>query len=242
MRYYYGPEYFLNYHTRHQAKTLGFFATTNVTGQFISFLFIVSLEIGFRYKKTLQILLLLLLITTMARSAMIALTVVFIMKFLLQKAVTQKDILFKIAALFLCFCVIFFFLADPLHLRSDGSLQSKIDFFKSALHIFDHSTVTNHIFGYGNSYQTITKVLDVNGWSPHVSILKAYLYYGLIGVGIYIFILLQFYFVDKKMKYPILTYIIFSLAGAPIFWPTFVVGVMLLKLNQCQVVSNESDC
>ena len=38
-------------------------------------------------------------------------------------------------------------------------------------------------------YEEISEILDVHDWSPHVPILKAFLYYGFIGILIYIIIL-----------------------------------------------------
>ena len=226
VRYIQAPQYFLNYTTRHQAKTIGFFSTTNVNGQIIAFLLAISWQIKFKYKKLIQITLLVILITTMARSAIVTVIVVFGLSYLIY----NKGLLSRFISIFLVTSIIILFIIDPLGFRYDGSLMSKIQFFQATFNLIETGTWKDIIFGYGASFEAITAALNVNGWSPHVSILKAFLYYGLLGVFIFVYILFHFYKEDKRMLLPILAFLIFSMAGAPIFWPTFSVGLILFKI------------
>ncbi len=226
VRYMIAPQYFLNYHTRHEAKTIGFFSTTNVNGQIIAFLIALSWQINFQYKKFIQFILFIVLITTMARSAIVSLIVMYGINYLVYK----KGVFSKIISILLVTGVIILFIVDPMNFRNDGSLLSKLQFFSATYNLILNGTWYQIIFGYGASYEAITSALDVNGWSPHVSILKAFLYYGLLGVFIFISMLIRFYYEDNRMLIPLMTFILFSMAGAPIFWPTLSVGLIILKI------------
>jgi len=228
VRYLQAPNYFMNYSTRHEAKTIGFFSTTNVNGQIIAFLLALSWQIKFQYKKIFQLLMLLVIITTMARSAIVALIIAYGLNYLIY----NRGLLSKFISLLLVISIIVLFIVDPLNFRNDGSLLSKLEFFMATYNLIINGTIGDIIFGFGASYEAITLALDVNGWSPHVSILKAFLYYGILGVFIFIFTLIHFYYQNKKMLIPILTFLIFSLAGAPIFWPTLSVGLILLMIYE----------
>jgi hypothetical protein len=226
VRYLIAPQYFLNYNTRHEAKTIGFFSTTNVNGQIIAFLIALSWQIKFQYKKILQIMLSIILITTMARAAIVSLIVMYGMNYLIY----TKGLLSKFLSIILVVFIAILFIVDPMNFQHDGSLLSKIQFFESTYNLILNGTWYKILFGYGASYEAITSALDVNGWSPHVSVLKAFLYYGLFGVFIFVSIIIRFYYENKKMLIPLLIFLLFSLAGAPIFWPTLGVGVILLKI------------
>lgn len=226
VRYIQAPHYFLNYNTRHQAKTIGFFSTTNVNGQIIAFFVVMSWSIKFQYKKLIQFLLIGVLITTMARSAIVALIAVYVFKYLLY----TRGFISRSISLLLAIGVILLIIFDPMNFQNDGSLLSKLEFFSATYNLILTGSIGDIIFGYGASYDAITTALDVRGWSPHVSILKAFLYYGLLGVFIFVFILIHFIKQNKKMFLPVMVFLIFSLAGAPIFWPTLSVGLILLML------------
>lgn len=227
-RYIEAPGYFMNYNTRHQAKTVGFFSTTNVNGQILAFLLVLSVYLKFQYKRAIQIILFAVLITTMARSAIVALFVTVI----LQHLIERQGLVWRMLSFILVSFIILLFIIDPFNFKSDGSLLSKIQFFRATYNLIDTSSLTSVIFGYGASYDAITSAINVNGWSPHVAILKAFLYYGVIGVFIYAYILFSVYRLDRRMLMPIGAYLIFSLAGAPIFWPALTSGVILIKINQ----------
>lgn len=226
VRYIQAPQYFLNYDTRHQAKTIGFFSTTNVNGQIIAFFIVMSWGIRFQFKKLIQFLMIGILITTMARSAIVAIIAVYVFKYLLH----TKGFISRSISIVLAVGIIVLFIIDPMNFQSDGSLLSKLQFFNATYNLILTGSIGDIVFGYGASYDAITTALDVRGWSPHVSILKAFLYYGLFGVFIFIFILIHFVKENKKMFLPIITFLIFSLAGAPIFWPTLSVGLIILMI------------
>ena len=226
VRYLEAPQYFLNYNTRHQAKTIGFFSTTNVNGQIIAFFIVMSWNIKFQFKKLIQFLMIGILITTMARSAMVSIIVIYGFQYLLY----TKGIISRTISILLIIGILILFILDPMNFQNDGSLLSKLQFFTATYNLILTGSIGDIIFGYGASYEAITTALDVNGWSPHVSILKAFLYYGLLGVSIFIFILVHFVKQNKKMFLPVMTFLLFSLAGAPIFWPTLSVGLILLMI------------
>lgn len=226
MRYLQGPEFFLNYSTRKQAKTLGLFATTNVNGQIIVFILAISWCIKYQFKKLIEIALIVILITTMARSAIVSLILIYCLKY----TFFHKSILSRIFTVLLIIIVGLTALFDPLNFQRDGSLLSKIDFFRATYDLIVNGTAKDIVFGYGASMEAITGALDVQGWSPHISILKAFLYYGVIGVIIFALTIIYFLKAHKGMLLPVTAFLIFSLAGAPIFWPTMSVGLVLLKI------------
>jgi len=226
VRYIQAPQYFLNYNTRHEAKTIGFFATTNVNGQIIAFFIVMSWGIKFKFKKIIQFLLIGILITTMARSAIVAIIAVYGLQYILY----SKGFIARTISIILIIGIVLLFVIDPMNFQNDGSLLSKIQFFNATYSLILTGSIGDIIFGYGASYEVIITALNVKGWSPHVSILKAFLYYGLFGVFIFIFILIHFVKKNNKMLLPVITFSIFSLAGAPIFWPTLSVGLILLMV------------
>ncbi len=226
-RYFLEPECFLNYWCRTDAKRVGFFSTTNVTGMLIGFLLISSTYLKFPFKKTFSFLLFLVLLTTMARAAIFSTIFIFFLRYF--------DLRYPFRTMFLLIIFVlpiyFYFLYDPLNLLVDGSLLSKMDFFSSTLQIFGEANIYDLFFGFGASFEYIAILLGVGGWSAHVPILKSFLYYGLFGVLFFVLYLSQIYLAEKKMFLPILFFLICGLAGAPIFWPTLFSGYILLVLN-----------
>lgn len=223
-RYVQAPSFFMNYNTRHQAKTIGFFATTNVNGQIISFLIVLTWFLRFRFRMLIQVLLLGILITTMARSAIVAL----ILAYGAYYVVYKTGLLSRLLSFIVILGILSLLIIDPMNFKNDGSFLSKLQFFMATYDLILLGSATDIIFGFGASYDAITQALNVNGWSPHVAVLKAFLYYGIIGVFIFCSILIHFYRINHKMLIPIFTYLVFSMAGAPIFWPTISVGLILL--------------
>ncbi len=228
VRYIQAPNYFLNYYTRHQAKTIGFFSTTNVNGQIIAFFLTISWFIKFKRKKMIQWGLFIILITTMARSAIVTVLAVYALFYLS----TTKTFFSRLISIVLFLGIIFLLVIDPLNFKSDGSLLSKIEFFNSTSTAINKGSWLDIVFGYGASFKAITSVLNVQGWSPHVHVLKAFLYYGILGVIVFFGILISFIKEERKMFFPVLSYFIFGLAGAPIFWPTLSIGVIIMKIDK----------
>ncbi len=231
-RYFLEPECFLNYWCRTDAKRVGFFSTTNVTGMLLGFLIIASTYLSFPRKRFLMIILFLILITTMARAAIISTLLVLFLRYISMR----KPIRTTFILLLFITPIYIYFLYDPLNLITDGSFLSKIDFFSSTFNIVKNAGPYDLLFGFGASFEYVVRLLGVNGWSAHAPILKSFLYYGLFGVVFFILYLAQIYLAERKMFLPIVFFLICGLAGAPIFWPTLFSGYILLILNK----SNEN--
>ncbi len=225
-RYFLEPDCFLNYWCRTDAKKVGFFSTTNVTGMLLGYLIIASTYLNFAKRRLFMIILFLILITTMARAAIISTLVVLFLRYLsIRNPIRTTLILLSFLT-----PIYIYFLYDPLNLVTDGSLLSKIDFFSSTYNIVMNAEPYDLLFGFGSSFEYIVTLLGVNGWSAHAPILKSFLYYGLFGVLFFILYLFQIFLAEKKMFFPILFFLICGLAGAPIFWPTLFTGYVLLVL------------
>lgn len=228
LRYFQDPSLFMNYNERFSAKNTGLFVNTNVLGQSIAFMIVIAELVNMKNKRIIQIILLLILFTTMARSAIIALFAVYIFSLL-----WKQRMLYKIIAIFIGCINIFvvYFLFNSLNLSSDGSFLSKIEFVNNTILLIEKGRISNILFGFGASFDVIVEKLNVGEYSPHLSILKAFLYYGLIGVLFFVTVLYRIYHLNKKMLFPIITFLIFGLAGAPIYWPTLTVGLSILLIN-----------
>lgn len=224
-RYIKGPELFLNYFDRHAAKTIGLLATTNVNGQSLSVLFSCVLVIDIKHKVKLLAVIFLLLITAMARSAIIAVILTTGLYLL-----ANSRAVFRLIALGFALAIITFFILDPLNLSNDGSFLSKLEFITSTVSILNEAELTEIIFGFGLNYESITNTLGVKGWSPHLPILKGFLYYGIFGIVYFILSNLLIYRLNTRIFYPLLTYLILSFAGAPLFWPGLF-SISLITLN-----------
>lgn len=226
-RFIVAPDLFLNYFNRQQAKTIGWFSTTNVNGQILaSLFFVIWQEKDFKNRKLFLITVILLLITAMARAATVSVMITFLMIYLFNNRV-------NFWLLILGFLVITFFVIDPLNLGQDGSFLSKIEFITTTIEIIKSSSFTQIIFGYGLNFDSITSILGVNGWSPHIPFLKAYMYFGLIGLMFYVFHISQLVFLgSRNFLAPLLTYLILGMAGAPIFWPGLISLNILTRLEK----------
>lgn len=229
VRYLQNPGCFMNYTCRYEAKTIGFFSTTNVVGQIVAYLVPILFYINFKYKKLTIIMLWTIIFTAMARSAIIALIIVTTIQFFYH----NRNWLKNTFALLTFFSLTLFFIFDPLNLLKDGSGQSKVAFFISVFELVANASLKELLFGFGSSYELIVKLIDVNGWSPHASVLKALMYYGLFGLTFFVTLLGRLYLLDGRITLAIISFLIFGLAGAPIYWPTLSVGVCLLLVDKC---------
>ena len=125
VRFFQNPHCFLNYSCRYEAKTIGFFSTTNVVGQIVAFIIPISWHIKFKYKKILTFLLIVVLVTSMARAAILALLVVYVISYVFINRSKIKVLVFSILSISMLLLIVL----DPFNLKADGSGQSKIDFF-----------------------------------------------------------------------------------------------------------------
>ena len=226
IRYFLQPTCFLNYSCRASAKVVGWFVTTNVTGGVIAMLLIALHNIHIKHKRLAVLLLVLLLISTMSRSAILAYLLTFICLFVFQQKLVAR-IFVGITSLLLT--AVFFYI-DPAGLLRDGSFLSKLDFFSRAWQIAYHSDFISLLLGYGLSYDKIVSILDVQGWSPHSPILKSFLYYGAFGLIVFTLQLVIFTKLHKKAIFVVICYLIFAFAGAPIYHPSLLASILLLVI------------
>ena len=168
------------------------------------------------------------LFTTMARSAIVSVIFVYSVQYLLKSFGLIK----KIISIIILTIVALLFIIDPLDLKNDGSLWSKIAFLERMYTLIINGDLIDIIFGYAASLKGVISVLNIDGNSPHVALVKTFLYYGLIGVSIWFLTLFYFIKSNKKLLYPMITYFLFSLAGAPIYWPTLSVGLLLIMIYE----------
>ena len=159
----------MNYNQRFSAKNMGLFVNTNVLGQAIVFMIIIADFIKLKYKKFIQLILIILLVTTMARAAILSLCVTYSVKWF-----WREGIMFKICSIL--GVVGIFLIFSYLNLDKDGSLLSKFEFFSNTLILFNNGSIYDVIFGFGASFDLIVLKLNVGEFSPHLSILKAFLY------------------------------------------------------------------
>lgn len=218
------PDLFMNYFNRQAAKTIGLMSTTNVNGQSLAVIFSLILFVKIPRKKTLLLITTLLLISSMARSAIVAALMSLIIYSFFR---LKKGIKITVTGLILSL-----FIIDPLDFMNDGSLLSKIEFVKSTITIIENSSLKQILFGYGMSYEEIISTLGVQNWSPHLPFLKAYLYFGILGLANYFISIIVLLFLNRTFIFPLITYFIFSLAGAPIFWPGLYSMFLILFLNE----------
>ncbi len=228
-RYIQSPSLFLDYNHRQSAKNLSFFKNTNIVGQFLAFFFILSFSFRYTIFFWYRFLLFILLICTMNRSAIIASVLVLLLLFFFK---SKKSIFLLLFAL-----IIIFSLATGLWatvntdlILKDGSFLSKIAFLQVGLNLLQNANIGNVLLGFGGSVEAVTEVLNTDGHSPHVAIVKSFLYYGFLGVCCYFTMLLSMLLYNRKFFFPLITYVIFSLSGGPIFWPTLSVGMLLLMI------------
>lgn len=222
-RYYLNPGCFMNYSCRYEAKTIGFFSTTNVTGGCIVILILSIIEYNLRLKRLCIGILSILLLTTMARAAILSMLIAVIFRIFIS---SKTSIFVRLLIIFIAATGLFYTIND-LNLFSDGSYLSKLDFISNSIQIAQQASFTQLIFGFGSSYESIVTQLGVNGWSPHAPFLKAFLYYGIIGLILFALPLLAMVLTNKKMITTIFAYMIFSIAGTSMVYPPLAAAYVL---------------
>lgn len=223
-RYIAEPACFLNYNCRFEAKTVGYFSTTNALGTSLAVV-VISLAASNLSIKKISWLFPLILLTSMARASIIASFVAYI---ILKLAHSSK----KMRLLFFCIgftIAVLMLVYDPFDLQNDGSALSKVQFFEASIELAKATEMHILLFGFGANFQSVTSILGVNDWSPHVPILKALLYFGVVGVVLHIYYLLSLIKLQQNMVYPVLAFFLLGLAGAPLYFPTFLTCFAILK-------------
>jgi len=230
LRYIQEPTCFMNYFCRKEAKTVGLFNTTNVTGVNIATILITLLVVKqAKNFKFLFIFLHLILLTTMARAAIVAYVFVLLVYFVFKSHFFVKLTAFSISVVLIAIIAIY----NPYNILSDGSLLSKIDFLNQTLVLAKGADLRELMFGYGASFDSVATVLNVNGWSPHLPFLKAFFYFGIWGIIFYFFsILVPVYVVGTKFIWPLLVNQIAALAGGPMYSPTITCSLVLIYMCQ----------
>tara|TARA_B100000989_G_C19504372_1_gene455803 strand:- start:560 stop:1687 length:1128 start_codon:yes stop_codon:yes gene_type:complete len=225
-RYMAEPNCFMNYQCRYYAKTVGLISTTNVTGACVVVLILSLLDKNFKFKKIALSILTFVLITTIARAAILAFLAVLGVRFFLKsKNFFLKVIITAFPLSILIFSITYF------NLLYDGSFLTKIDFFINTQAIMLNADMFNLLFGFGSSFESIIDILGFQVWSPHIPFLKTFLYYGLIGLFLSLIPLFYMLFLERKFFYPFLAYFIISLAGAPIVFPALIGSFLILSSN-----------
>ena len=222
-RYYLEPHCFLNYSCRFDAKVIGFHSTTNALG--LSLIVIISSLLLASSRSLYKVAFPIILVTTMARAAIIAQLIGYGIRAYLKLGVFVRFVF--IGALL--FFISYIYSINPLGIFSDGSLLSKFDFFSAAFNIVPNSSIDQLLLGYGANFAVVTEIVGVNGWSPHAPILKAFFYFGLVGVFLYFASFLCLARLRPGMWFVSLIYLICSMAGAPIYFPTLIPAFLILR-------------
>lgn len=223
-RYFEEPYCFLNYSCRFEAKTVGYFSTTNALATSLSAIlasiFYYRPFPRMRFGAYFGI-----LVTSMARAAIISTIIVITIN-----TFNKTNIFGRIVLSAISFFVIYYvFENDPLNILQDGSGVSKIQFFTEAYYIVNNADNFQLFFGFGSNFDYITALLGVNNWSPHSPILKAMLYFGFIGVVLHFYSLFSFYKLNRNLFLPIMSFFILGFAGAPLYFPTFIVCFAIVR-------------
>ena len=161
IRYLIEPTCFLNYSCRFEAKTVGYHSTTNALGT--SLIVILSSLIYHHVYRYTRIMLATVLVTSMARAAIIS-------QFFgvaLIKLVNSQFLVKMLSFVAVSVVITFVYLVDPLGVSADGSLLSKFAFFGSAHERLNTASADQLLIGFGANFEQVANVVGVNGWSPH---------------------------------------------------------------------------
>jgi len=238
VRYIEAPSCFLNYFCRKEAKTVGFFNTTNVTGVNVATILmtvIVTRQVA--ASKLIFVLLHFVLLSTMARAAIVSYVVVV----LIYLTFSAHLLIRLFVCIVLLVAVFYIAIVNPYNILNDGSLLSKFDFLSRSLEIARGASLYQLLFGFGASFDSVARILNVSGWSPHIPFLKAFFYFGLPGFAIYFFsIAVTLYVGGTRFIWPLLVNQIAAMAGGPMYSPTLTCALVILVLLRSQLIREES--
>ncbi len=207
------------------AKEYGLFSTSNISGGLAFVLFCYSLNINGLYSSRL-LMIIILLLGSLSRVSIFAAVLVMAHHIYSKNASRFARILVRtLVALFamaLLMPVYNYFI-------SDGSFNSKIDLITVGVANFYRLTdLEILLFGFPLDSLLIAEFLDVEGWSPHVSFLKALLYYGIFGLVIWV---IAHYYIWQKsqLRSVVAGGFVMGLAGLPILWPPLLLTLFAHK-------------
>ena len=237
VRYILEPNCFMNYFCRKEAKTVGFFSTTNVTGVNVATVLVTMIALKrVASHKIIFLLLHIILITTMARAAIISYAITVFLYLVIN---SHKFIRFPVF-LFFIYIIVFVALKNPYDILNDGSLKSKFDFLFQTLEIAETATLTQLLFGFGASFNSVADILGVNGWSPHLPFLKAFFYFGIVGFFLYVFsMLICLALGGKRFIWPLLVNQVAALAGGPMYSTTLTFSLFFVYVYRKRLIGNE---
>lgn len=216
----------LSYENRFFFKINGFMTTTNVIGQSFAILLASVLVTNYRRRKLMIFFCVLILFLSFSRTAIIA--SIFI--FFLHLYITKIRPLGKIIIItFLLYGTIIGF--EYFSILSDGSFLSKIEFLKRSKNLLLESDIFEVLFGFGLDYDLIVTKFGIEGFSPHLPLIKAFMYYGIFGILFYSYLALILVYRNKIMVLPVISFILISMAGAPIFSPALFASYLITRCN-----------
>lgn len=216
--YVHGLGQFINVDEYSIAKEGGIFSTSNISGGLAFVLFCYALKNGFNNWRMLVSLIFLL--GSLSRVSVLAASLVAAHYFYTMSIGPFFRALLRIFLICLI-CILFFPILE--YFMSDGSFNSKIELAsKGILKFIDLSSAQELMLGFPLDALKVANFLDVEGWSPHLSFLKALLYYGFIGALLWIGA--HFYIWRRSnQKYVVAGGLVMGLAGLPILWPPLII-------------------
>lgn len=228
LRYYLEPGCFLNYFCRKSAKTVGLFSTTNVTGaNIVTILMVLISSRQFSANKIIFIILHIVLITTMARAAIIAYFAVFSLYYIFNSTFLVKA-LFGITFFT---SILIILITNPYDILNDGSFMSKLDFLQQSYLIAQDASLKELAFGFGASFNAVAEILNVSGWSPHLPFLKAFFYFGIPGLLAYfVSLLVMVYVGGRSFLWPLMVNQVTAMAGGPMYSPALTCALIFTYL------------
>lgn len=205
------------------AKFDGLYTTSNVAGSIA----VISIALSLHYKRPVFLTMnFLLLLFTLSRVSILASLIVV----LYHVTFVSRNKFYKFFVV-IVFMLIIIFYVEPLthYVLNDGSFKSKINlFFIGFEKFFQNDSFITTLFGMGINASNIANLLGLNGWSPHLSSLKALLYLGVLGLFVWVAIH-SYAFWATKLKSIVVAGLIMGLAGLPIVWPGILFSLLFYR-------------
>jgi hypothetical protein len=223
--YIHGLGQFFNFAEYSIAKEYGLFSTSNISGGLAFVLFCYSLNVNGLHSWRTS-LLVILLFGSLSRVSIFAAALVIAYYIYSKNNSRFAKLILRTSVVFVSIAV-----AIPVYdyFTSDGSFNSKIDLVSAGLANFIRLTDPEILLiGFPLNSLLIADFLEVKGWSPHVSFLKALLYYGMIGFTIWV---MAHYYIWRKsrLKTVVAGGFVMGLAGLPILWPPLLLTLFVHK-------------